>query len=58
MEDFLNTLTLEDTHDYETTKPAHEAQQLLIKSSGKTLSAKEFVAVRDYLIVRLEIENG
>lgn len=44
--------------DFQETEPALAAQNLSIKSSVITLDAKQFISVRDYLIVRLTLENG
>ena len=40
------------------TEPAKEAITILNKSStGHLVSLREFITVRDFLIVRLELEN-
>lgn len=46
-------------NDLMSTEPAKEAIEILKKSSeGHLVSSREFIAVRDFLIARLELENA
>ena len=58
LDDSRNVITPEDTKDIHTTKPAQEALHFLQTCSATKASDKQFTKARDYLIARLELENG
>ena len=58
LEEQVKRITPEDTSNMIDSEPAKEAIELLVKSSNKPPSESEFVAIRDFLIARIGIENG
>lgn len=47
-----------DTKDMVDKKPAKDTVRYLVKSNEAKLTRKQFLCVRDYLIVKLGLENG
>ena len=58
LEDSRNAISPADTKDIYKTEPVKKAEELLRLCKARQVTDKEFIAIRDYLIVRLELENG
>ena len=58
LEDSRNSITTDDIKNVLTFEPSTYAELCLKKSETEALIQSEFIAVRDYLIVRLGLENA
>ena len=58
LEDSRNAITIEDVQGILKFQTSVYAEQCLKKAEHQRLSLSEFIAVRDYLIVRLGLENA
>ncbi|KAJ7386031.1 hypothetical protein OS493_012364 [Desmophyllum pertusum] len=58
LEDRQNSLKPENVEDMMATEAALKAIAFLKKSDVEAVSDKEFVAIRDFLIARIQLENG
>ena len=58
LEEQADQINPEDTSRMAETEPAKKAVTLLQKSSVRSLSEREYVIIRDFLLARITLENG